>query len=140
MTTPPAEGELPPLRAEVLAEPRIPPAPPAVGARVTLRAVDADLRSLLVAVAQMAGVNLILSPGVQGRVSLTLDDVPAQKALDALLEATGLSASVTLQAPWGPTVFFHLPANVDTLDAPTIARRFGVSPKLAAWLVEERRR
>lgn len=136
----PIERGLPPLRVEAIAEPQLPPSAPASGARVTLRAVDADLRPLLVALAQMSGVNLILSPGVRGRVSLTLDDVPAEEAWNALLEAVGLSAPTALRAPWGPTVFFHPPVTLDTLDAETISRRFGVSRQLAAWIVEERRR
>jgi type II secretory pathway component GspD/PulD (secretin) len=107
---------------------------------VTLRAVDADVRSLLVALAQIAGVNLIVSPEVRGRLSLALEQVPAEDALSALMEAAGLSAPGVLRSPWGATVFFQPPVLLDTLSAEAIARRFGVSARLARWVVELRSR
>ena len=107
---------------------------------MTLRAVDADIRSLLVAVAQVAGVNLVLAPEVRGRITVTLEDVPAREALDAVMEAAGLSSPAALRVPWGPTVFFDAPVRLDTLSAGAVARRFDVSAKLAGWVVELRRR
>lgn len=135
---PPPQPALPPLGAEVVAVPEAPPVPAAN--LVTLRAVDADLRSLLVALAQIAGVNLIVSPEVRGRLSLALEQVPAEDALSALMEAAGLSAPGVLRSPWGATVFFQPPVLLDTLSAEAIARRFGVSARLARWVVELRSR
>lgn len=137
---PSPEPALPPLRAEVLTVPEA--ATPAAAPRnlVTLRAVDAEVRSLLVALAQVAGVNLIVSPQVRGRLSLALEEVPAEDALAALMEAAGLSAPGILRSPWEATVFFQPPVLLDTLGAEAIVRRFGVSPKLAAWIVEQRSR
>lgn len=131
------EPALPPLAAEALTEPKTPTAP-APSAPLTLRAVDADVRPLLVAIAELAGVNLVLAPEVRGKVSLTLNEVPARKALDALIAAAGLTVATELRAPWGPTVFYHNPVRLDTLSPEGIAQRFGVSLRLATWIAEQR--
>ncbi len=138
--TPAPEPALPPLPAEVLTVPEAAPAPVTPANLVTLRAVDADVRSLLVALAQVTGVNLIVSPEVKGSLSLALEQVPAEEALAVLLEAAGLSAPGVLRSPWGATVFFQPPVLLDTLSAEAIARRYGVSAKLAGWIVEQRSR
>ncbi|GBD31282.1 hypothetical protein HRbin33_00230 [bacterium HR33] len=137
---PSREPALPPLGAEVLTVPETAPAVAGPANLVTLQAVDADVRSLLVALAQVAGVNLIISSEVRGRLSLALDRVPAEEALTALMEAAGLSASGVLRSPWEATVFLQPPVWLDTLSAEAIARRFGVSAKLAEWIVEQRAR
>jgi hypothetical protein len=134
------EPALPPLPAEMLTVPESPPAVPRARNPITLRAVDADARSLLVAVAEVAGFDLILSPEVRGRISLRLEQVPADEALTALMEALGLSSPGVLKTPWGAAVFAQPPVLLDTLQADAIARRFGVSRELAAWIVAQRAR
>ncbi len=129
---------LPPLGTEVVAEPSSETPPRSRSKPVTLRAVDADMRALLVALGEVAGVNLVISPQVSGRVSLALEEVSAEEALAALLDASGLSAPGVLSPPWGPAVFFQPPVLLDTLGAEAISQRFAVSPRLARWIVEQR--
>jgi type II secretory pathway component GspD/PulD (secretin) len=133
------EAPLPPLRVEQVAEPGAAPAVAAErGERVTLAATDTELRALLTVLAEGAGVNLVVGPEVQGRVTVRLEDVPARDALEEVIRATGLMIVEPLRAPWGPTVFYVVPVNVNEADAALIQARFGVSPELARFLVRAR--
>lgn len=133
------EPPLPPLRVEQVAEPGAAPAVEAErGERVTLTATDTELRALLTLLAEGAGVSLVMGPDVRGRVTVRLEDVPARDALDEVIRATGLMIVEPLRAPWGPTVFYVVPVNVNEADAALIQARFGVSPELARFLVRAR--
>lgn len=142
VTEPAPEPALPPLPAEVLSEPGTPGVPARLpeGPPLSLRAVDADVRSLLVAIADAAGLSLVLEPPVGGRVSVSLHDVSPRAALDAVLEAAGLSAAHSPRPPWGPAVFYLPRVNVDSVAVGMIVQRFGASPRLARWLVDLRGR
>jgi len=59
------------------------------GAPVSVQADGADVRDLLAAITAKAGLELILDPDVSGRVTLTVDDVPVEEALDAILSQAG---------------------------------------------------
>lgn len=138
---PPAPEPLPPLRVEQLADPAQPPRPGERvdrGPRVTLTAADTDVRALMVMLAEAAGVSLVVGPEVTGRVTVRFEDVPARDALEEVIRATGHMVAQPLRAPWGPTVFYVVPINVDHADAATIQARFGVSQELARFLVRAR--
>ena len=107
--------------------------------RVTLTASNASARTLLLSLAREAGVNLVVSPDVDARVSVNFVDIPAADALRAIIVDAGLSIlTAGLRAPWPPVVFFQLPVNVNSATAETIAARFGVSLEMAKWIVESR--
>jgi hypothetical protein len=110
------------------------------GPPVTLSAANVDIRALLPVLAEAAGVSLVLGPDITGRVSVNLTGVPARTALEAVLAEAGLSLAgeSSLQAPWGPTVFYAIPFYLDRASAAAIQRRFGVSPQVAEWLVSNR--
>lgn len=135
---------LPTVRIEqVVGDPAMPPAEPVSatvgpGERVTLSATGADLRALLVALADAAGVSLVVDPAVQGRVTVHFADVAAGDALRRLIEGAGLMVRRPLAAPWGPTVFYVVPVNVNEADAATIQARFGVSAEMARFIVGSR--
>lgn len=138
---------LPTLRVEQMAgreEPVIPPGvtleldAPRQGERVTLTATDTDLRVLLAALADAAGVDLVVGPDVQGRVTVHFEDVPALEALNRLVVETGYMITAPLRPPWGPTVFYTIPVNVNEADAELIRARFGVSAELARFVVRAR--
>lgn len=114
---------------------------PPLGAakRVSLTAKDADARTLLLWLAQEAGISLVVAPDVTARVSVSFHDAPANEALRAVIAEAGLSLlSPGSQGPWPPVVFFQLPMNINELNADAIVARFGVSPEMAAWIVESR--
>lgn len=130
-----AGGESVPLGVEVMPETlRVPPG----GERVTLTAVGTDLRSLLAALAEAAGVNLVVGPGVSGRVTVHLNDVPAAEALERVVRETGYMIARPLSMPYPPTMYYVVPVNVNEADAATIQARFGVSAELAEFLVRSR--
>lgn len=149
---PPAPAPLPPLPPEALAPPPAPPgrAPrtPAVpdpladfppGRPVTLSASAVDVRTLLPALAEAAGLSLVLGPDIQGRLSLNLVEVPAMEALRlVLLEAGLFVAAGPPEAPYGPVIYYVLPVDIETASAELIQARFGVSAEMARWIVESR--
>lgn len=106
--------------------------------RVTVRAVDADTRSLLIAVAQQAGISLVVSDDVRGRVSVSLVDVPGPEAIRAITEIAGLSISAPQTSTAVAVVFYQLPVNINNAPANVIANRFGTSTELANFIVESR--
>jgi len=103
---------------------------------ITVTAVDADARSLLIAIAREAGINLAVSSDVRRRVSVSLTNAPADEAIAAIIAQAGLSISRPSTAP--AVVFYQLAVNVNQAPAETIAIRFGISSDLAKWLVENR--
>lgn len=64
---------------------------------------DVEVRSVLQVLADYAGVNLVASDAVQGQVTLRLQDVPWDQALDLVLRSKGLArrqeGNVLLVAP-----------------------------------------
>ena len=109
--------------------------------RVTLTSSNADARTLLLWLAQQAGVSIVVSPDVATRVSVSFTDVPAGDAMRAIISQAGLSVlAASAGSPWPPVVFFQLPVNVNEASAETIAARFGVSTEMARWIVEARPR
>jgi hypothetical protein len=106
---------------------------------VTVNAVDADVRSLLLLIARQAGVSIVVDPSVSGRVWVSLTDVPVADAMRAVLESAHLTVrSDATSATQAAVVFYQLPINVNTATAPVIANRFGVSDALANFVVESR--
>jgi type II secretory pathway component HofQ len=108
------------------------------GERITLTAQDAELRALLAALAQAAGVSLVVSPEVQGRITVHLEDVAAREALETVIRESGHMIAEPLTAPWGPVVFYVRPGNIETMTAAEIQAHFGVSEALARFIVRAR--
>ena len=107
--------------------------------RVTLTAVNQDVRLLLLWLAEQAGVGMVIAPDVNARVTVAFRDTPVVEALRAVMVEAGLSVLVgPLEAPWPPVVFYQLPVNVNVASAEAIAARFGVSLELARFITESR--
>ncbi len=67
------------------------PSEKGLDAMVSISVVDGGLKELLHALAQQAGVNVIIDPDVEdARVSLNLRQIPLWQALDAVLTSHGL--------------------------------------------------
>jgi len=75
------------------------------GERITLNFQDIEVRSVLAIIADFTGLNLVASDSVQGRVTLNLEDVPWDQALDLVLKSHGLASrqegNVIVVAPAG---------------------------------------
>ena len=107
---------------------------------ITLTANDANARTLLLTIAREAGVNLVVSPDVSARVSVSFTNLPASEAIRTIIAQAGLSILTGgLQNPWPPAVFYQLPVNIDRASVETIVARFGVSTEMAKFLVESRK-
>ena len=138
---PPVIGELPPLPVEEVSIITTPPpggSLPGSQPRVTLNASRADVRVLIPALAQIAGVSVVMDNTVRGTVAVRFDNVPAIEALRSVIDAAGLAVESEMEKPWPESVFYQPPVNVNTAPAGVIATRFGVSAKLAEWIVKSR--
>lgn len=73
------------------------------GERLSLNFQDIEVRSVLQLIADFTGLNLVASDSVQGSITLRLDNVPWDQALDLVLKTKGLdqrrAGNVLLVAP-----------------------------------------
>ncbi|MDI3260122.1 MAG: type IV pilus secretin PilQ [Sinobacteraceae bacterium] len=94
--------ELDPLSAEKLAQ-REREHPQFTGQRISLSFQSVDIRSLLQIIADVAGVNMVVSDSIQGQIAMRLQNVPWDQALDVILRVKGLGmrrqGNVMLVAP-----------------------------------------
>ncbi len=70
-----------------------PPAPPAskyTGEPISVNLKDVDLKDFFRLIHEISGLNVVLDPSVHGSVTLVLDDVPWDQALDIVLKNNGL--------------------------------------------------
>jgi type IV pilus assembly protein PilQ len=70
-------------------------APPATGHRYTGEPIsvnlkDVDLKDFFRLIHEISGLNIVLDPNVRGTLTLVLDDVPWDQALDIVLQNNGL--------------------------------------------------
>lgn len=146
-TNPPASSSQLPMAQLAVDQVIIPTRPsaaitqtgPAGSRRVSMTATNADVRDLLPSLASAAGVSLIMTSDVRGRISLNLRDIPAVDALRAVIEEAGLTVGTSeIPLPYGPVVFYQLPVNINTASAATIKARYSVSDTVANWIVRGR--
>lgn len=64
------------------------------GAPITLDFKDGDLVDIFRLFADISGLNIVINPGVSGKVSLKLTEVPWDQALDLILKTNGLGKTV----------------------------------------------
>jgi type II secretory pathway component GspD/PulD (secretin) len=64
------------------------------GFPISLSLRDAPLPEVLRSFARIAGLNLVLSPGVTGNVTVELKDVPWDQALWVILKTQGMGAEI----------------------------------------------
>lgn len=65
------------------------------GEKISLNFQDIDVRSVLQLLADVTDFNLVVSDDVQGNVTLRLQEVPWDQALDLVLQSKGLAKRVT---------------------------------------------
>lgn len=79
--------------------------------RLAINARDVDVRVLLEQLAEEAGLNILAGASVTGTISLNLQHVGVDEALDAILKATGLTARYD-----GNFVYIGTPADFATME------------------------
>lgn len=134
-------ADLPPLPAEEVGIITVPPAvgePADAQPQVTLTASRADVRVLIPALAQIAGLSVVMDSTVRGTVAVRFENLPAVEALLAVIDAAGLAVETGVEKPWPESVFHQPPVNINTVPAAIISARFSVSAKLAEWIVKSR--
>jgi hypothetical protein len=105
---------------------------------------DEDVRPLLDFVARAGNFSLVYPANLNRKVRVTLNDVPASVALQALLALADLQLEPTTPGAHAPSrpsvVFYELPVNVDSLSVDAIMKRFGVGRTIAEMIVKSRSR
>lgn len=81
--------EIAPQREESPAQARM-KEPEYKGERVTFNFQDIPVRSVLQLIADISGINIVVADSVQGNVTLRLNNVPWDQALDIVMQARGL--------------------------------------------------
>ena len=72
-----------------------PPADQYTGEKISLDFKDADIKNVFRLIADISGLNIIVSQHVDGKVTLKLDSIPWDEALDLILETNNLGKIVT---------------------------------------------
>jgi hypothetical protein len=103
MATPANTAMKPAMSPEPIAQPQ-PKAPSAgegggessqfTGHPISLDFKDGDLIDLFRLMSEISGLNIIVNPGITGRVSLSVKEVPWDQALDLILKTQGLGYTV----------------------------------------------
>ncbi len=60
------------------------------GKKISLNLVDTDIKQIFRLFHEISGLNFVLDPGVDGKVTIVLDNVPWDQALDIILKNNGL--------------------------------------------------
>lgn len=97
--------------------------------KVNLNFVDVDIRELAQAMTQISGVNVLVGDDVDGTVTVKINNVPWDKALDNILRIKGLSKSVD---PGANIIRIQKPETVLARDEFERKRLEEVSRQLAA--------
>ncbi|HEX5134570.1 MAG TPA: secretin and TonB N-terminal domain-containing protein [Thermoanaerobaculia bacterium] len=61
-----------------------------VGEPISLDLKDADIRDVLLTFSRLARLNMVIDPDVRGSVTVRLESVPWDQALDVILKVNGL--------------------------------------------------
>lgn len=91
--------ELAPVSPEEIAR-RAREKPEYTGDRINFSFQNIDLRALLQIIADVAGKNLVVSDSVVGELTLRLENVPWDQALDIVTKTKGLSKSIDGDVIW----------------------------------------
>ena len=109
---------------------------------VDLELVDAPVRLVLQRLAEIGGLQLVIPPSLNKTISVQYVKVPVSVALHDVLTRSGLrlGSGPSANLPFDTvTVFYQLPANIDSLSVDGIIKRFGVSRAMAELIVRSRR-
>lgn len=109
---------------------------------VDLELVDAPVRLVLQRLAEIGGLQLVIPASLDKRISVQYVRVPVSVALNDVLRRSGLrlGSGPAANMPYDTvTVFYQLPANIDSLSVDGIMKRFGVSRAMAELIVKSRR-
>jgi type IV pilus assembly protein PilQ len=110
--------------AQPLAQPPLPGKPAYTGEPISVNLKDVDLKDFFRLIHEISGLNIVLDPNVKGTLTLVLDDVPWDQALDIVLKNNGLDRELD-----GNVLRI---ATIDTLRKESDARRAQIEAKVLA--------
>jgi len=143
----PAAGAVP-QAAQVIAKPTADPSPAMAqpvaapikgytGEAISVNLKDVDLKDFFRLIHEISGLNVVLDPTVKGSVTLVLDEVPWDQALDIVMRNNGLNKELdgnVLRIATRDTLKREandqrdlLKAEVDAVDAVTVTRTLSYS-------------
>jgi hypothetical protein len=109
---------------------------------VDLEMADAPVKLILQRLADIGGLQLIIPPNLNKTLSVQYVHIPVSLALNDVLRRSGLrlGAGPAANLPFDTvTVFYQLPANVDSMSVEAIMKRFGVTRTMAELIVKSRK-
>jgi type IV pilus assembly protein PilQ len=125
MPVPQAQPAKPPSQAPPQpAQPAAPGKPAYTGEPISVNLKDVDLKDFFRLIHEISGLNIVLDPNVKGTLTLVLDDVPWDQALDIVLKNNGLDRELD-----GNVLRI---ATIDTLRKESDARRAQIEAKVLA--------
>ena len=80
----------PSAAGQVISQPASPVAPRYSGELISLELKDADLKDFFRLIGEISGLNIVLDPDVKGNLTIFLNDVPWDQALDVVLKNNSL--------------------------------------------------
>ena len=70
------------------------------GQRMSFDFVDTDIRNILRLISEVAGINIVWGADVTGKISMTLNDVPWDQAIEMILRPNGLTYQIENDVLW----------------------------------------
>jgi len=70
------------------------------GQRMSFDFVDTDIRNILQLVSEVAGINIVWGSDVEGKISMKLDNIPWDQALEMILRPNGLTYQIEDDVLW----------------------------------------
>jgi type IV pilus assembly protein PilQ len=110
--------------SHAMAQPPAPGRPGYSGEPISVNLKDVDLKDFFRLIHEISGLNIVLDPNVKGTLTLVLDDVPWDQALDIVLKNNSLDRELD-----GNVLRI---ATIDTLRKESDARRAQIEAKVLA--------
>lgn len=70
------------------------------GQRMSFDFVDTDIRNILQLISEVAGINIVWGEDVSGKISMKLDNIPWDQALEMILRPNGLTYQIEDDVLW----------------------------------------
>ena len=70
------------------------------GQRMSFDFVDTDIRNILRLISEVAGINIVWGTDVAGKISMTMNDVPWDQAIEMILRPNGLTYQIENDVLW----------------------------------------
>ncbi|MBW1869835.1 MAG: secretin and TonB N-terminal domain-containing protein [Deltaproteobacteria bacterium] len=70
------------------------------GQKMSFDFVDTDIRNILQLISEVAGINIVWGSDVEGKISMKLDNIPWDQALEMILKPNGLTYQIEDDVLW----------------------------------------